>query len=254
MRLPRRQKREARYLRVKEARRVQVALKRRAERAADALGRSTVEETATAVERLRRERGVVESRVRAAVAGAGLRVCIELSFENSDRGKRSLCRQISGAYGISRRSLHPLHLHLSSLSEPLRCMLAAQGLDAWHITRLERSAMDSFEKDSIVVLTPDAPDTLEVFDPDKVYVIGGIIDRSVRKAVTLEWAAAHGVCTKRLPVREYLEGKPKIVLNIDAVVGVVCRFLETSDWKVSLESAIPLRHCQSVSIDRKSSS
>ena len=232
-RLTKQQKREVRYLRLREARRVS--------RRRTPARRSSEEATSGDVASIWSERELAESRVRDAIAGAGLRVCIELGFEQSDRERRSICRQISGAYGLSRRSAHPLHLHLSSLNETWRCVLAAQGLDAWHITRLEGSAVESFDSDSLVVLSPDAPEILECLDRDKVYVIGGIVDRSVRKAVTLDWARAHGVRTKRLPVREYLEGKPKFVLNIDTVVGVICRLKETLDWKVSLESAIPQR-------------
>ena len=242
MRLSRQEKREARYLRLRETRRAKASLHRWRP-----ILRSSEDPAAGAAvsASLRGERDQAESRVRDAVAGAGLRVCIELGFEQSDRERRSLCRQISGAYGRSRRAVRPLHLHLASLGETWCRLLNAQGLDAWHITRLHRSAVESFETDSLIVLSPDAPEALESFDKDKVYVIGGIVDRSVRKAVSLEWATAHGVCTKRLPVREHLQGKPKFVLNIDAVVEVICRFQETSDWRVALESAIPQRYSKS---------
>lgn len=242
-RLSKRQKKEARYSRLREARRKRAPLdrRRRTERLTREFSGLSEEEVAAAKARLRSERDLAEERLREA-RRSGLRVCFELGFDNSTRELRSLCRQVSGAYGINRRCSRPLHLHLSSLGDDLRGMLQSQGLDAWQVTQLTQSAVESFDKDSIVVLSPDASEVVETFDRDKVYVIGGVVDRSVRKAVTLDWAKTHGVVARRLPIREYLEGRPKVVLNVDAMVAVLCMFQDNSDWKTSLEAAIPLRN------------
>lgn len=40
----------------------------------------------------------------------------------------------------------------------------------------------------LVVLSPDAPEPLLLLDPSKAYVVGGIVDRSVRKFITADFA------------------------------------------------------------------
>ncbi len=55
-----------------------------------------------------------------------------------------------------------------------------------------------------MVLSPDADEPLLALDPDAVYMIGGIVDRSPAKGITRGFAAANGVRCARLPIAEYL--------------------------------------------------
>ena len=47
------------------------------------------------------------------------------------------------------------------------------------------------------------PEPLLELDPTAVYVIGGLIDRSVASQATLRRAEAHRVSARRLPLREF---------------------------------------------------
>lgn len=42
----------------------------------------------------------------------------------------------------------------------------------------------------VVLLSPDAPEPLTCMEADKVYVIGGIVDRTVKKGTTLNFAVS----------------------------------------------------------------
>ncbi|KFO62025.1 tRNA methyltransferase 10 B, partial [Corvus brachyrhynchos] len=44
-----------------------------------------------------------------------------------------------------------------------------------------QSYLDLFPLDAIVYLTPDSENVLEDIDPDKVYVLGGLVDESIHK-------------------------------------------------------------------------
>ena len=59
------------------------------------------------------------------------------------------------------------------------------GLHFWHILTPMAA--------QVTVLSPDAPEPLLQLEPDRVYAIGGIVDRTVRKGVTLEFAAQQGM-------------------------------------------------------------
>ncbi|KFQ21339.1 tRNA methyltransferase 10 B, partial [Merops nubicus] len=68
----------------------------------------------------------------------------------------------------------------------------------------EESYLDLFPLDAIVYLTPDSENVLEDIDPNKVYVLGGLVDESIHKKLTLQRAREQCLHTVRLPIREYM--------------------------------------------------
>ena len=208
-----------------------------------------LEETLS-VERLKRAQNV------------GIRVCIECNFMNNEREIRSLCRQISQTYGANKRASFPVDLHITSLHGEMAALLATQGAQHWIAALHAESALTLFPKELLIVLSPDAEETLqEIADGDSsfpdlergidrrpVFVIGGIVDRSLRKNVSLEWAKTHNVNAMRLPIAENLSaatGSP--VLNIDTVLEVLCSFMETKSWSQAVSSSVPLRKSRTLS-------
>jgi tRNA (guanine9-N1)-methyltransferase len=41
--------------------------------------------------------------------------------------------------------------------------------------------MDLYEKDKLIYLTADSENTLDALEEDKIYIIGGIVDRNRHK-------------------------------------------------------------------------
>jgi hypothetical protein len=74
-----------------------------------------------------------------------------------------------------------------------------------------------------------------------VYVIGGIVDRSVRKELTLSRALEYSIPAMRLPIQEYLPYRRTHILNIDTVVDTVCTYLALQDWTATLQRTVPVR-------------
>lgn len=163
-----------------------------------------------------------------------IHVCIDLSFNdvNSLREQRSLVKQCTLSYAAIRNSAHGVALHISSLRGEICSALGEQGAFRWHIHRHETSAFDVFDRGNIVMLSPDADEVLQDFDPSKVYIVGGIIDRTVRSNLTLDMACEEGVSSMRLPVKEFFPQAQSHVINIDQVVSLFCYFRETKDWQV----------------------
>lgn len=176
---------------------------------------------------------------------SGLNVCIDLSFDSkhSDKEKKSMYKQISLTYGILKRVDIPVHLHLTSLkpSSDTENGLRLQGMSSWHVTCTERAPWEVFPNDKIIILSPDAEEVLEDFSHDMIYVIGGIVDKSVKKSLTYHLALDQSIRCCRLPVQEYIPNRQSHILNIDTVVSIICNYLYTRDWLSSLTSAIPLR-------------
>ena len=75
-----------------------------------------------------------------------------------------------------------------------------------------------------------------------MYVIGGIVDRSVKKALTFNTAKELGITCQRLPIQEYIPNRAgSHVLNIDYVLDIIHKQIELKDWVASLTAVIPLR-------------
>ena len=60
-----------------------------------------------------------------------------------------------------------------------------------------------FTSNELVYFSPDATEILDTIDSTKVYVIGGLVDRSIAKNQSLDRASSLGVQCVRLPLAEY---------------------------------------------------
>lgn len=100
-------------------------------------------------------------------------------------------------------------------------------------------------------MSPDAQEPLPAapLDPSKVYVIGGIVDKTVQKNLTIEFAQEQELPAYRLPVREYAESlglnfpgaSTRPILSPTDVVTALIEFNRTQDWAVALDAAVPKR-------------
>ncbi|KAI8474675.1 MAG: hypothetical protein J3K34DRAFT_517988 [Monoraphidium minutum] len=207
----------------------------------------------------------------AALAGGGQRVVVDCSYvtqveelhaprhgararEPAAQGSaRSLAKQVEIAMGLNRRSERPLALTLTSFRGALAAFCDHNGAAAWPIARHEGHVADVFasERSNLVMLSPDAPDALDgPLDSAAVYVIGGIVDKSVVKGLSLGWAAAAGVRAARLPVREYADdlgmafggaNKTPVLSISDVVVALLEAGRTGGDWAAALGAALPER-------------
>ncbi|NWR24613.1 TM10B methyltransferase, partial [Emberiza fucata] len=108
------------------------------------------------------------------------------------------------------------------------------------------SYLDLFPLEAIVYLTPDSENgrLLEDIDPSKVYVLGGLVDESIHKQLTLRRAREQRLRTARLPIREYMVRAPNArnyhceTLAINQVFDVLCTFYETRSWPAALRAGV----------------
>jgi Trm5-related predicted tRNA methylase len=129
---------------------------------------------------LRVTKQMSEERLRAALAcSATPRIVVDLSFSalHSEGALKSLCRQLSAAYGELRRSSKPAALWLTSCDSAAAAHLKVQGGDSWIVGKKSESVFDCVDARDIVYLSPDATTVLTTLQAGKVYVIGGIVDR-----------------------------------------------------------------------------
>ena len=75
-----------------------------------------------------------------------------------------------------------------------------------------------------------------------MYIIPGIVDRTIKSHLSLKLANSVGIKAMRLPIQEYVPNRMNHVLNVDTVIKIFCMYPELNgDWKLILNSVMPLR-------------
>ncbi len=76
-----------------------------------------------------------------------------------------------------------------------------------HIIDTPRSYMDVFPKEKLVYLSPNATIPMTDYDPNKVYIIGSIIDYDWKKfeMATLKQAKLDGIACECLPIDQNIK-------------------------------------------------
>uniref|UniRef100_A0A1I8AFR4 SAM-dependent MTase TRM10-type domain-containing protein n=1 Tax=Steinernema glaseri TaxID=37863 RepID=A0A1I8AFR4_9BILA len=178
-----------------------------------------------------------------------LSVCIDLAFcsamNSKERGK--LIRQLGRVWGLQKR--YPgLATTLVNLEDSVKTegerIVSGFGSFSWKTTseRLE----DVQSTSSLVYLSPDAEmEPLMAVEEEAVYVIGGLVDESGKGSMSREKAEALGVRCRRLPIPEFMtktsSGTFNVMLTINQVVEILCRFATSGDWTDALEPVVPAR-------------
>ncbi|XP_066460487.1 tRNA methyltransferase 10 homolog B [Eleutherodactylus coqui] len=181
---------------------------------------------------------------------SGSRLCIDLSMTDhmSKKEISRLAAQIRRLYGSNKKATNPFWLYLTGFVEdgPLHdeCVRMNDGFDRYLVESTEDGFLDLFPLEAIVYLTPDSDHVLEDLDPTKVYVLGGLVDESVRKKVTFQKAKANGLQTARLPIQEYMVKKENTknfhseILAINQVFDILCSYCETRSWPEALQAGV----------------
>merc|ERR1712032_985219 len=98
--------------------------------------------------------------------------------------------------------------------------------------------------------TADAEDTLQQFDADKVYIIGGIVDHNRLKGKTKLKADEQGICSMKLPLGEHIQmGAYSHVLAVNHVLSIIIEHQHSRNWREALEKSIPGRKVWTESSD-----
>ncbi|XP_067320068.1 tRNA methyltransferase 10 homolog B isoform X2 [Anolis sagrei] len=106
------------------------------------------------------------------------------------------------------------------------------------------SYLDLFPSETIVYLTPDAENALEEVDPHKVYILGGLVDESIQKSLTLHKAQREHLQTVRLPIQEYMvkntnaKNYHSTTLAVNQVFDALLCFYATKSWEEALRVAV----------------
>ncbi|XP_071587912.1 tRNA methyltransferase 10 homolog B [Heliangelus exortis] len=237
----RKRRRWERVVAARRGKRRQERERSRARRAEGAGAGSRAGERAAAA--LARER-LLEARV------SGPRLCVDLGVADrmSQKETSRLASQIRRLYGANRKAQKPFWLCLTEFVEGSliyeECFRMNDGFSNYLMDMTPESFLDLFPLDAIVYLTPDSENVLEDIDPNKVYILGGLVDESIHKKLTLQRAHEQSLQTARLPIREYMvktistKNYHSETLAINQVFDVLSTYYETRSWPAALKAGV----------------
>ena len=102
------------------------------------------------------------------------------------------------------------------------------------------SYLDLFPREKIVYLTPHCNQVLEGYDPDSVYIVGALVDKTTREPLSLAKAKRDGVKMRTLPL-DYLSFKGDKLLSLNAMMAILVDMRVEGDWRKVLERHVPPR-------------
>ncbi|XP_060569944.1 tRNA methyltransferase 10 homolog B-like isoform X3 [Ruditapes philippinarum] len=181
----------------------------------------------------------------------GQKICIDCSLEGfmSIKEKGKLAMQIGRLYGSNLRANSPAHIYLTGLKKGgdlyQECLNKMDGFENYLVDIKEESHTELFPLCQIVCLSPDSDSLLTDLDPEKVYVIGGLVDENIKQNITESRAIQAGIQTARLPIEDNMvklvQQSHSKVLAVNQVFDILITYNSTKDWKKALAGNVPRR-------------
>ncbi|NXU62277.1 TM10C methyltransferase, partial [Horornis vulcanius] len=180
----------------------------------------------------------------------GQPLVFDMSYEKemSLREVTNTVRQIVMSESCNRRSVDPFHIHFCNFKDDslYHREFIKHYREAWGkllITVTDQCYTEIFPKDKLIYLTADSPKVMKTFDHDKIYIVGSMVDKSIKTGVSLARAKRLGLETAALPLEKYLlwsSGAKN--LTLDQMMHILLTLKDTADWKKALEF-VPKRKC-----------
>ena len=186
-------------------------------------------------------------------------VVFDLDF-NSSMGYneiKSLIIQLGYCYSINKKNKNKISFYLTNYDGFIKEELEKMGSKFWYCN-FEKEQFYNIEKliklnKEFIYLSPDSNEELNEVSTDKIYIIGGLVDKPVIKDKTLlrisqinnlDFIKEKGIKIKsaKLPLFKYLNNIANPILNINTVVEILSNYMDIKDWKKAIELSIPQRN------------
>jgi len=178
----------------------------------------------------------------------GPHLVFDMSFESEmkDQDLISLTKQLLYCHSYNKSEREPFHFHFCNVMPGSRteATLRKHGEVFYNMpyTVTSEHYLDCYPASQLVYLSPNAPRTMTQYDPNDVYIIGGIVDTAVEEPLTFAKAKREKLRTARFPLHEHVRwvnGSKALTLN--QVVDIMIRMKRTNDWKTTLTNCLPMR-------------
>ncbi|XP_064594689.1 tRNA methyltransferase 10 homolog A-like [Liolophura sinensis] len=182
-----------------------------------------------------------------------IRVVIDCSFDKymNDKDTMKLVKQIQHCYSVNRRSANPLQFYLCCSDGKTKERLDRIGdYKNWDVNFRDDPLWDVFEREEIVYLTSDSPNVLTELQPDKAYIVGGLVDHNHEKGLCHRLAEEKSVSHAQLPIGDYVKLNSRKVLTVNHVFEILLRYTETGNWENAFYQVIPQRKTVKLEVEK----
>ncbi|NWH90649.1 TM10C methyltransferase, partial [Aegithalos caudatus] len=181
----------------------------------------------------------------------GQPLVFDMSYEKEMtlREVTNTVRQIVMSESCNRRSVDPFHIHFCNFKDDslYHREFIKQYREAWGkllITVTDQCYTEIFPKEKLIYLTADSPKVMKTFDHDKIYIVGSMVDKSIKTGVSLARAKRLGLETAALPLEKYLLWSAGAKnLTLDQMMHILLTLKDTADWKKALEFVPKRKYC-----------
>ncbi|KAF4739726.1 tRNA methyltransferase 10 [Perkinsus olseni] len=165
----------------------------------------------------------------------------EFRAQMHTRENISLAQQLMFCYGANKKCEWPLRLVTACpLDGDMHQHLKKNsGLANWTCFTMDHRPLSTIcaeeRQQQFVYLTADSEDTMWSFEPNVVYIIGGLVDKNRHKNITKDKAAELGLRTARLPLGEVVDmGEHSKVLTVNHVLEIMANLWQRQRSKKSV--------------------
>jgi tRNA (guanine9-N1)-methyltransferase len=218
----------------------------------------TKEEKDIFYQKLRDEKKQLKENLKKALTSDFI-IVFDLDF-NSSMGYneiKSLIIQLGYCYSINKKNKNKISFYLTNYDGFIKEELEKMGSKSWY-SHFEKEQFYNIEKliklnKEFIYLSPDSNEELNEVSTDKIYIIGGLVDKPVIKDKTIlrisqinnyDFIKEKGIKIKsaKLPLFKYLNNIANPVLNLNTVVEILSNYMDIKDWKKAIELSIPQRN------------
>ncbi|KAL5014979.1 hypothetical protein ScPMuIL_009249 [Solemya velum] len=174
----------------------------------------------------------------------GTPLIIDLDYEDHMRRMEmaNVVKQLMMSYGANKLSKDPFHFIFCNafpdgeIMKTFKHQLKESSLENFLVTVTEKSYLDLYPKEKLVYLSPHAPEMLDSFNFDDVYIVGGFVDKGPMKPVSLAKSKEQKIRCAKLPLDRFLSwSQGNKSLTIDQVTRILTELKDTGDWEKALK-------------------
>ncbi|KAG8182116.1 hypothetical protein JTE90_002611 [Oedothorax gibbosus] len=179
----------------------------------------------------------------------GQKFIIDLDYDCFMRKQdcNNCSEQLLELYSVNRRNQSPFDLMFCNVDHNGSTMYAFSRYmpnlyapDNF-ITMTDLSYLDLYPREKLVYITPFAKEPMKTYDPNAVYIIGGLVDKCIKEPVVLAKAKREGIRAVHLPYDEYLMwGRGNKSLPLNQIMEILLEMKNTRDWNKAF-SHVPKR-------------
>ncbi len=170
-----------------------------------------------------------------------------------------LAQQIGRCHASNKSLESPVHLTLCNLNKESsfykELCRRNDGFTNFIIEQTEESIEKYYieKMKQVAYMSPDSPNYIEEIDVNTTYVIGGLVDETVSKKVTIDKCKHLQINSYSLPIEKYMsrqesnDGNTSKVFNyskilaINQVFDILADFFINKNWPRALDCGVPKR-------------